>query len=206
MGENEAVWYLVKKWLWRALTVWMASSLFVVFFSEAKEENHYTDCQKDSDCKLIKVRCSDIMAVPKVPRPRPKELFKAYGVPGCMNPPSDDSVEYYNPICVKQECVAKSINSKRKNDVPAELLSACGAEIADRHEPYNFSDVVDSRPNTRLNLACHYKDDSWYIYCEKGGYVIQHLQFKFTKDGSGKWSKESLLNSKSPPLEECPEK
>ncbi|WP_413578603.1 hypothetical protein ACLVWU_08705 [Bdellovibrio sp. HCB290] len=162
-------------------------------------------CEVNSDCMLVDSYCYKIESINKSKYQEYLAKMKTTKV-RCGTITNVQWKEYYKPGCDDKKCVAKSINSKRKKEVPSDILKACGfGEIADRHDPYNFSDVGDSRPTTRLNLACHYKDDSWYIYCERGGYAVQHLQFKFTKDSGGKWIKSDLKATKSEALAECPE-
>lgn len=82
----------------------------------------------------------------------------------------------------KQVVLSRDGQTKRKlnkEDVPREILSKCQdarGQVADLEEDWNFSDVIDSRPQSRLTLLCRYPDQSWLVYCEAGGFTVRSFE------------------------------
>lgn len=168
------------------------------------------ECELDSNCKLNVDVCGIVQAESLLESSKSntsveKNHLKVFGVPGCKAGTQKQDVSDFYAKCERHKCVAKRTNSKRLNDVPSEILKACGSDsIADVNEDFNAGCNVGDLPRAKLQLACNYKNGSWYIFCERGGYGLQRRQFKFSKDSSGKWIKSEIDSSKKEPLKECP--
>ncbi len=89
----------------------------------------------------------------------------------------------------------RDLNKIELKEVPNNVVSVCRdsmGRIANYNEAWNSTDVFDLKPQSHLLLVCQYPDGSWYIQCEKGGFTIQRLQFKISKDSNNQWQATQL--------------
>ncbi|QDK45616.1 hypothetical protein DOM22_10885 [Bdellovibrio sp. ZAP7] len=170
----------------------------------ALEIEDLAGCESDRDCVIVDTHCYRVKAISNSNIQKHKD-YMSHTKMRCELGIKPQWKEYYRAVCENKSCKAVDINSVRKDKVPAEIIKVCfdnGGRVADRHEDYNFSDVWDRRPNAQLLLACRDSDNSWYLFCERGGYAPRKTQYSFEQDQSGKWNMKTI---KGEPREYCKE-